>query len=294
MGDQADRLRQLRLVPGEAEAATPNRPRPAARSLAFVSGKGGVGKSSLVANLALALTRRGKRVVVVDGDLALANVDLLYGLVPKHNLGDVVFGRCAIEDACLTTPDGVRLLPAASGVEELAALDEVRRERLLRELSRLEEDVDLFLIDAGSGLGPATLHWARTADRALVVTTPEPTAFADAYAMVKVLTSRRLRELPALLVNMVESPREGRETARRVRAVAERFLGRAPEYLGSVPSDDAVARAVRQQEPLLRMFPHSPAALAMRKVAEHLIFEPTPRDPIALAPEQFFQKVANG
>lgn len=293
MADQADRLRQLRLVPGLG-ADAPRQPRTSARSIAIVSGKGGVGKSSLTANLALALTRRGKRVMVVDGDLSLANVDLLFGLVPKRNLGDVVFGQCSIEDVCLTTPDGVRLLPAASGVAELASLDEVRRERLIRELSRLEESVDLFLIDTGSGIGEGTLHWARAADRALVVTTPEPTAFADAYAIVKVLAQGKLREMPALVVNLTGSPREGKETARRIRVVAERFLGFRPDYLGSVPNDDAVGRAVRQQEPFLRMFPHSPAALAVTKLAESLVFESGPIEPQAVGLDRFFLKVANG
>ncbi|MBK8231941.1 MAG: MinD/ParA family protein [Candidatus Eisenbacteria bacterium] len=296
MSDQAEKLRRLRLIEGTApsDSLPPFGPRPSARSIAVVSGKGGVGKSALVANLALALARRGKKVLLVDGDLSLANVDLLFGLVPKFNLGDVVFGQRTIEEILLTTPDGVRLLPAASGVEELADLDEFRRERLVRELSRLEADLDLLLIDTGSGIGSQTLHWARAADRTLVVTTPEPTAFADAYAMIKVLAGRKLRELPALLVNMVNSARDGRETARRIRVVSERFLGFRPELLGWVPFDDAFPRAVRQQEPLLRMFPHSPSALAISKIAEHLVFEPVPRDPIAVEPEGYFLKVANG
>jgi flagellar biosynthesis protein FlhG len=324
MPDQADKLRLLRLVKGKALPASDsgegsgspsppalvlppegtnqtgprrmtdrNRPRPRVRSLAVTSGKGGVGKTSVATNLAIAFTRLGKRVLLVDGDLSLANVDLLLGVVPKKNLGDVVLAGVSIEDVVLRTKEGVRLLPASSGVEDLADLDDFRRERLLRELSRLETDVDLILLDTGSGIGRQTIHLARAADQVVVVTTPEPTAFSDAYATLKVLSRGRLRERPGLVVNMATSADEGRETERRIRLVAERFLGLHPRYLGHIMLDAAVGKAVRMQEPLLRVFPRSAASLCIEALAVKLLTHDGPPEPLEAEPDGFFLKVAN-
>ncbi len=312
MADQADRLRNLRLVAGGAPAngkAPAGRPgrdsgeadedsgqipaRPRVRSIALTSGKGGVGKTSIATNLAIAFARQGRRVLLVDGDLSLANVDLLLGVVPQKNLGDVVFGRASVEEVALKTTDGVLLLPSASGVDELADLDDFRRERLLRELARLESAVELILLDTGSGIGRQTIHLARAADQVVVVTTPEPTAFSDAYATLKVLSQGRIAGRPGLVVNMVATPEEGRETERRIRLVAERFLHLKPEYFGHVALDAAVGNSVRRQQPLLRAFPRSPAAACIEDLAARLLVEPPLPEPNAVEPDGFFLKVAN-
>ncbi len=312
MADQADKLRSLRLVTGGApadgktppsrrgrragpagEAGVPILDRPRIRSIALTSGKGGVGKTSIATNLAIAFARQGRRVLLVDGDLSLANVDLLLGVVPQKNLGDVIFGRASIEQVVLKTVDGVLLLPSASGVEELADLDDFRRERLLRELARLEDSVELILLDTGSGIGRQTIHLARAADDVVVVTTPEPTAFSDAYATLKVLSQGRLHGRPGIVVNMAATPEEGRETERRIRLVAERFLHLKPEYLGHIALDPAVGRAVRQQQPLLQAFPRSPAAAGIEALAARLLVEPPVPEPGVAEPEGFFLKVAN-
>jgi flagellar biosynthesis protein FlhG len=190
----------------------------------------------------------------------------------------------------------VRLLPAASGIEELADLDDFRRERLLRELSVLETDRDLIVLDTGSGISRQSMHLARAADQIVVVTTPEPTAFSDAYATLKVLSRGRLRSCPGVVVNMACSPEEGRETERRIRLVAERFLGLSPEYFGHVLLDSAVGRAVRLQEPLLKAFPSSPAAACIERLAARLLEGPRSNDPLEAEPDHdagFFQKIAN-
>lgn len=311
MADQADKLRTLRLVTGGAAAAdgfTPSgrarqtatrelRPqipgRPRVRSIALTSGKGGVGKTSIATNLAIAFARQGRRVLLVDGDLSLGNVDLLLGVVPTRNLGDVIFGRASIEEVVLKTVDGVLLLPSASGVEELADLDDFRRERLFRELARLEDSAELILLDTGSGIGRQTIHLARAADQVVVVTTPEPTAFSDAYATLKVLSRGRINGRPGIVVNMAATPEEGRETERRIRLVAERFLRLKPEYLGHVLLDTAVGRAVRGQLPLLKAFPRSPAAACIEDLAARLISEPPAPETGEAEPEGFFLKVAN-
>jgi flagellar biosynthesis protein FlhG len=299
MPDQAEKLRLLRVVQGSkqhapscGEATTPARPQ--VRSLAVTSGKGGVGKTSVATNLAIAFARRGRKVLLVDGDLSLANVDLLLGVVPQKNLGDVVLHGTPIEEVVLETREGVRLLPAGSGMEELADLDDFRRERLLRELSRLESSVDLILLDTGSGIGRQTIHLARAADQVLVVTTPEPTAFSDAYATLKVLSRGRLRSRPGIVVNMAASPEEARETERRIRVVAERFLRLQPEYLGYVLLDAAVGRAVRMQEPLLKAYPRCPASACLENLAQRLLSQPPGPEPEEAAPPGFFLKAANG
>lgn len=312
MADQADKLRSLRLVTGGAAADGKTPPsrrgrqtgaaaethgsipaRPRIRSIALTSGKGGVGKTSIATNLAIAFARQGRRVLLVDGDLSLANVDLLLGVVPQKNLGDVIFGRASIEEVVLKTVDGVLLLPSASGVDELADLDDFRRERLLRELARLENSVELILLDTGSGIGRQTIHFARAADDVVVVTTPEPTAFSDAYATLKVLSQGRLLGRPGIVVNMAATPEEGRETERRIRLVAERFLHLKPEYLGHILLDPSVGRAVRQQQPLLKAFPRSPAAAGIEALAARLLIEPPAPEPEEVDPEGYFLKVAN-
>jgi len=313
MADQADRLRELRLVTGGGSpgaggsphrgGAARNRPgrskeggipaRSSLLSIAITSGKGGVGKTSLATNLAIAFARRGRRVLLVDGDLAMANVDLMLGVVPQKNLGDVVFGRAAIEEVVLTTADGVRVLPSGSGVEELADLDDFRRERLLRELSKLEAEADLILLDTGSGVGRQTIHFARAADRTVIVTTPEPTAFSDAYATLKVLSRGRLRGRPGVVVNMAATPEEGRETERRIRVVAERFLRLKPEYLGHVLLDASMGKAVRRQQPVVKAFPRSPAAACIEELASRLLGDAEPPEPLEASPDGYFLKVAN-
>lgn len=294
MSDQAQGLRSLRLVRADGRVDAGPRRRPNLRSIAVVSGKGGVGKSTLVTNLAIAMTRRGRKVLLVDGDLALANVDILLGLIPQVHLGDVVFGAATAREAIIETPYGVRLLPAASGVEELANLDDYRREALLCQLSEVESDNDLLLLDTGSGIGRQTLHLALAADEVIIVTTPEPTAFSDAYATLKVLHHNGAGQSAWIVVNEAATLTEARDVARRIQAVARRFLDFEPRYLGCVYTDSAVVQSVRRQEPLLELYPHAPAAGCIETLAAALLQEPSPIDPIEV-PDQdsFFKRVAN-
>jgi flagellar biosynthesis protein FlhG len=247
--------------------AQPRRP----LSVAFLSGKGGVGKSSLVANLAILMAEMGRRTLVLDGDLGLANVDLLLGLVPQRTLLDVVEGRCRLEEVLLAGPAGIEVLPASSGVEKMADLDDYRREVLLRSLEAVARDRDLLLIDTGSGIHRQSLRLGQTADEIVVVTTPEPPAFADAYAMLKVLHERPIRRFPRLVVNMARSTEEALRVARRLQRVARRFLGQAPELSGVILEDRNLARAVRRQLPLVRSYPDTRAVADMRALAERLL-----------------------
>lgn len=294
MRDQAEKLRALRLVRSESAPGTTSRAersRPRVRTIALASGKGGVGKSTLAANLAILCARAGKRVLLVDADLSLANLDLLLGMIPKHNLGDVVAGRKSVEEVVLETPYGISFLPAASGVERLADLDDFTRERLLRELSALEDRCDVLIVDTATGIARQTLHFAGAADEIAIITTPEPTAFSDAYATLKVLAGRPRVGQPFLVVNRASSADEARRTARRIQTVARRFLGFEPDYLGHIPEDAAVGTSVLQQEPFVSIFPQSPAAEALVALTHRLLESPGPLDPLALEPEGVFRRL---
>jgi flagellar biosynthesis protein FlhG len=245
--------------------------RPRRRIVAVTSGKGGVGKTNIVTNLAIALSRQGIRVLVVDGDLGLANVDLLLGIAPQYDLQDVILGTRALSDVVLEGPDGIRILPASSGVEELANLDEYRTEVLIRSLADLEDDVDLILIDCPSGIGRNAVSLAQVADPILVVTTPEPTAFSDAYAMIKVLSRRSIKCVPALVVNEAASEEEAAAVAKRVGSVAKRFLNLDIEYWGAILADESVPKSVLRQEPFLSTYPYSPASTCIYQLARRVL-----------------------
>ena len=273
----------LRLTPGRA---TPDElvdhpvlwDRSRARTLVVASGKGGVGKSNLCANLAVALGQRGARVLLLDADVSQANLDLLLGLHPRYDLQHVLSGERTLEEIVVTGPAGVRLIPAASDVPELAELDDYRRECLLRGIGTLEGEADLVVMDTASGVTRDVLALCLAADDVIVMTTPEMPAFADAYGLVKVLNAQGIRRAPHLLVSQAASAEEAAETADRIRLVARRFLCLELDSWGVIPDDPAIPLAVRRQEPVLTAFPQSPAAAAYRALAERL-WPAQPSDP---------------
>lgn len=244
--------------------------RPHVRTIAIASGKGGVGKSNLAANLAVALGELGARVLLLDADIAQANLDLLLGVNPRYDLQHVLAGDKSLEEIVVQGPRGVSLVPASSGVPELAELDDYRLECLIRGLGNLEADVDLILIDAASGTSRPVITFCLAADEVVIVTTPEMPAFSDAYAMIKLLQQRGLTQAPRLVVNAAGSAEEAEEVAHRLSLVARRFLKLEPEMWGHVPFDAAIPRAVRRQEPVVTAFPRSPSAVAYRALAAQL------------------------
>jgi flagellar biosynthesis protein FlhG len=248
--------------------------RPRVRTIAVVSGKGGVGKTTFLVNLALALGERGQRVLLVDGDWGMGNVDVLLGLSPAATVHDVLHGEHSIEDVLLTVSPGIRVLPGASGVEEMANLDELRAERLLCSLASVEEGCDLILLDTASGIGRITTHLARAADEIIVVTTPEPTAIVDAYASLKVLHRQARGIAPWIVVNQAHSAAQARAVAARVATVSRRALRWEPSYLGYVPFSEEVTTSILRQKPFVRLFPSSVATSAVRELAERLIAPP--------------------
>jgi flagellar biosynthesis protein FlhG len=244
--------------------------------IAVASGKGGVGKTNLTANLAVALARRGLRVCVVDADLGLANLDVLLGLSPAASLRDVLQGERRLRDIMVEGPAGIRIVPAASGFEELTTLTAADRQRLLDEIETLDDSMDALLLDTAAGISPNVLYFAAAAADVLIVITPEPTSLTDAYALIKVLSARYGRREFLVAVNMAAGSSDAEAAFARLSRVAGRFLSVRLEYQGYVPYDDAVPRAVRRQEPVVLDAPGTPASLAVTELARRLAGRPAP------------------
>lgn len=265
----------MQVVPGTraADSPAPAAPenRPAARMLAVLSGKGGVGKTNVAANLAIALARRGQRIVLLDADWSLSNLDLLMGVVPRYTIEHLLAGEVTPRDVAVPSYSGVRVIPATTGRDDLVNLDDIRRERLLRSLSAFDGETDLILIDGGSGIGRNITGLARSSGEILVVTTPEPTAVSGAYALLKSLDSLRLKRSPGIVVNQAGSSLEAREAWLRIYKTCKQFLGVRPEYWGYVPADEVVPRAVRAQEPFLMSSPTCPASRAINHLAQRVL-----------------------
>ncbi len=240
---------------------------------AVTSGKGGVGKTTLSLNLGIALSRQDRQVLLIDADMGLANVDILLGISPEGTLEDLIQGRATPFDVIVEGPEGLSVLPAASGIAEAEAWQSADRRRLAEELGRLERGFDLILIDTGAGISSKVTDFLLSADRMLVVAIPEPTSIADAYAMVKVCWAQRQDLEIGLLVNRARSPREAFELYQKFNQIVDRFLGMSVFNAGYVLEDLSVEQAARNQRPVLLSQPDSAAAHCIAKLARDLVPE---------------------
>lgn len=245
--------------------------------IGVVSGKGGVGKTNLVANVAVACHGLGARVLVVDGDLGLANVDVLLGLASVRSSADVLGGRCSLEEAIIEGPRGIHVLPAASGRAELTGLRPRALAGLLVPLFRASRRYDLVLVDAAAGLGGSVLSLAACCDRLLLVTTPEPTSLADAYATLKVIGHELPRPPVDLVVNGVSGAAEARRTHARLAKLTKQFLSWSPGLLGHLPADPRLGQAVVRQRAVVEAFPNAPISRELVRLAEGLMHSPRTR-----------------
>ncbi|MCA1959021.1 MAG: MinD/ParA family protein [Nitrospira sp.] len=246
------------------------------RVVAVSSGKGGVGKTNVVANWAVALGRSGKRVLVLDADLGLGNLDVLLGLVPRHTIEHVLSGVCTLKEICLEGPAGIQVLPASSGVPHLTSLTESQQLVIQEQLEELAAGMDVLLIDTGAGISPNVTFFASAAHEIVIVVTSEPTSLTDAYALIKVLTRRYRERRFKVLVNQARGPREAAEVFRRLDTAVDRFLQVAVEPIGYVPHDDYVTLAVMRQKAVADLFPDSPAAQAFARLAGQVMQWPLP------------------
>lgn len=270
MKDQAQGLRELasRVRAQAAPAVAPSGVGP--RVLAVTSGKGGVGKTNLVANLGTVLARRGRSVAVLDADFGLANLDILLNLHPARNLGHLLRGEAQPEEIVVEVAPGFRVIPGASGVAALADLDPEAREALLAQLSPLTADREFLLVDTAAGIGRNVVDLCGAADEMLLVTTPEPTSLTDAYGLLKVVWSRAPRVPATLVVNSAASAEEARGVHEKLAEVVSRFLGGELRWLGYIPRDDHVGRASRRQTPFVTAYPRCPACRGVEALADAL------------------------
>lgn len=285
--DQASRLRQMmnrsyRLsgdCDNKSAANTGATNSVQCKTIAVCSGKGGVGKSNVALNLAIRLSMAGNRVALIDADMGLANLDVLVDADVRGNLSHVVNGARTLDEIVVELPSGVQLIAGASGLVKMANLSDFQRAHLMNQLNRLEIENDYIIIDCGAGIGPNVISFAAGADSILVVTTPEPTAITDAYAVIKVLVQKNVNATMSLLVNQVESRSEAKATSQRIIDVARRFLDTRVFDAGYIKNDPKVREAVRKRHPFILQFPNCNAskcisALVHRLSAGGLMVEP--------------------
>ncbi|NLA27832.1 MAG: MinD/ParA family protein [Firmicutes bacterium] len=276
--DQAEKLRAA--VRKDYMAANKVERQHNSRVIAVTSGKGGVGKTNLVLNLALKLAQMNCRVVVIDADLGLANVDILLNILPEHTLEDVISGKKEILEILLEGPQGIKIVPGGSGLFDLANLDLVRRNRLLDKLRVLERYGEIILLDTSAGISKNVIDFIRIADEFIMVTTPEPTALTDGYGMLKIIAGHNLHRSGYVVVNYTKEMLEGERTFKRLQSMVQKFLpGFEIRYLGGIGYDRAVAMAVQDFSPFLLKYPESAAAASIHNIAWRLLsnegFQPT-------------------
>ncbi|HOE65730.1 MAG TPA: MinD/ParA family protein [Candidatus Hydrogenedentes bacterium] len=242
-----------------------------ARVLAVTSGKGGVGKTSTSVNLGIAMAAQGQRVTVLDADLGLANVEVLLGLNSLYNLQHVIAGERRMRQIVVQGPGGIDLIPGSSGIAKLADLGPHARENVIRGLMELQEDADFIIIDTMAGIGQNAVAFAAAADEVLLVTTPEPSAIVDAYAMLKTINQLRKDAVIRIVVNMAANAAQANMVAAKLNHVAQQYLGRSLATLGHILRDPHVAQAVMQATPFVLRYPAAPAAKNVQDLAAALL-----------------------
>lgn len=268
--DQADKLRAA-VREDYAAAQKPERQR-RNRVIAVTSGKGGVGKTNLVLNLALKLAQMGRRVVVFDADLGLGNIDILLNAVPKYTLEDVVAGEKDLTEIMITGPHDLKIVPGGSGLFDLANLDMTRRNRLIDKLQALEGEGEIILLDTSAGITKNVTDFIKVADEFILVTTPEPLALTDAYGMLKIIAGYDLHRSGYLVVNCAGNMLQGERVFERLQKMMQNFLpGLRLCYLGSIEYDPVVSLAVQDFSPFLLRYPKSRAAASIHQIAWRLL-----------------------
>ena len=241
---------------------------PPLQVIAVSGGKGGTGKTAVSVNLATAFARAGRSTMLLDGDLGLANVDVLLGLTPRCTLEHVLSGQRRLEEIILETGSGVRVVPAASGVARMAALSATEQAAIVRAFGTLHEAVDVLIVDTAAGIGESVLQFCQAVQQVVVVLRDEPTCLTDSYALIKVLSrSHGVRHF-RVLANMTRHAGQGDSVFRRLQRVTDRYLDVALEFVGEIPEDGALQKAIQAQRPVLEAFPSSPAAQAFKRLAD--------------------------
>ena len=246
------------------------------RVIAVTGGKGGVGKTNVSVNLAVAWAELGRRVMLLDADLGLANVDVVLGLHPEYDLSHVLRGERTLEQVLLQGPAGIRVAPAASGVQQMAELSEAEHAGLIRAFSDVDHDTDVLIVDTAAGISDVVVSFSRAAQEVVVVVCDEPASITDAYALIKLLNRDYGVERFRVLSNMARSAQEGRDLYGKMCRVTDRYLDVMLSYIGSIPYDDNLRKAVRAQKPVVQAFPRSRAAQTFKNLAKKADNWPVP------------------
>ncbi|PNV75740.1 MinD/ParA family protein [Leptospira inadai] len=266
--DQATQLRKL--TEGNTSLKLVSSTKPMTKIIAIASGKGGVGKSTISVNLAISMAKAGQRVLVFDGDLGLANVNVILGIIPKYNLYHVVKGHKSLKDIIIQAPEGVDIIAGASGYSQLANLNDTQRNNLIKGFADLES-YDYMIIDTGAGISSNVIGLTLPADDVIVVTTPEPTAIIDSYGLIKAIVSQSRDKNLKMVVNRVRSAIEGKKVADRVIDISGQFLEVRVENLGFIFQDDEVEKSIREQKPYIIHSPKSKAAACLNRITYSLL-----------------------
>lgn len=272
MWDQAEKLRKMvQSSSGKKNSSVIKANRTNARVITVTSGKGGVGKTNFTVNLALALAKLGQRVLIIDADLGMGNVDVILGCSTPYNILHLLEGGFSLIDIITEGPLGIKFMSGGSGIYNLANLDDSQLTRIINKITLLDDLADIILIDTGAGISKSVMNFVVAADEVIIVTTPEPTAITDAYAMVKTYVSHSGTAVLKLVINRVMEPDEGNIAADKLIKVALKFLGLRISSLGFVYEDSNLVRAVKKQTPLLLAFPNTASARCIEQIANRLL-----------------------
>lgn len=247
-----------------------NHRKSATRVIAITSGKGGVGKTNIVANLGYAFSKLGKKVLILDADIGLGNLDVLLGLAPKYNLSHVIVGEKRLNEIIMSGPGDMQILPASSGIQELTSLSHDQKIKLLTEIDELIDSVDILFIDTAAGISSNVMDFSVTAHEIIVVVSPEPTSITDAYALMKVLSLKYSEKCCYLLTNLVVNAQEGREVFRQLNLVTNKFLDINVDYLGSVVFDENVTTCIKNQKIVCELYPETEASRCYSELAKRI------------------------
>lgn len=244
--------------------------------IAVSGGKGGVGKTSVAINLGVALANRGRRVALLDADLGLANIDVLLGLSPRYTLEDVLSGERGLLEVMITGPGGMRIIPASSGTQRMAMLGSMEHAGLIRAFSDISDQIDVLIVDTAAGISDSVISFVRASQEVLMVVCDEPSSITDAYALIKLLNRDYAMNRFRVLANMTRTPQEGRSLFNKLTQVTERFLDVSLQFVGSIPFDETVRKAIQRQKAVVELAPRSKAGQAFRALAEKVDTWPLP------------------
>lgn len=245
--------------------------------IAVSGGKGGVGKTNVSLNTAISLAKLGKRVLVLDADLGLANVDVMLGLRVQRNLSHVLSGECELDDIIIQGPEGINILPASSGTQSMVDLTPAEHAGLIRAFSDMQTQFDILIVDTAAGISDMVLSFCRASQDVLLVVCDEPTSITDCYALMKLLSRDHGLFKFKVVANMVRSTKEGQQLFAKLSKVTDRFLDVALELVAVIPFDENIRKAVRKQQAIVEAFPESPASIVFKSLAQNIISWPVPK-----------------